>query len=111
MTSKPETGGALAVMCSLNEIDRAVRAEAVERFIVDAVAVTATQKGVLLKFARNGANARAVLDFIRIERECCARYEYHLRSGKDTLDLEITGQGSDVHHLQTFYLGLAPRPE
>jgi hypothetical protein len=111
MTSKPEMRGALAAMCNLNEIDRALRAEAVERFIVDAVAIGATRQGVLLQFARSDANARAVLDFIRIESDCCARYEYHLHSGKDTLDLEITGHGSDVHHLQTFYLGLARTPE
>jgi hypothetical protein len=98
-------------MCNLNEIDRGVRAEAVERFIVDAVAVSAIPEGVLLQFDRTGTNARAILDFIHVERECCSRYEYHLRSKKDTLDLKITGQGPDVQHLQTFYLALAQRPE
>jgi hypothetical protein len=60
---------------------------------------------------RTRANARAVRDFISLERECCARYKYRARSRNDMLDLEITGQGTDVYHLQTFYHGLARRPE
>jgi hypothetical protein len=52
-----------------------------------------------------------VRDFISLERECCARYKYRARSRNDMLDLEITGQGTDVYHLQTFYHGLARRPE
>jgi hypothetical protein len=34
-----------------------------------------------------------------------------VRSANDMLDLEITGHGPDIHHLQTFYLGLTRRPE
>jgi hypothetical protein len=111
MTSKPEMGRALAAMCSLNEMDRAMRAEAIERFVADAAALSVIQEGVLLQFDRTGANARAVLDFIRVERECCPRYEYRVGSGKDTLDLVITAKGTDVQPLQTFYLGLARTPE
>jgi hypothetical protein len=111
MTAKPLVGAALAEICNLNERNRALRAEAVERFIAGAAAVLMIPDGVLLKFRRTGANARAVLDFISFERECCARYKYRTRSANDMLDLEITGQGPDVHHLQTFYLGLARRPE
>lgn len=111
MTSKPDIGAAFAAMCSLNEIDRAVRAKDVERFMANAVAVSVIQQGILLQFGRTGANARAVVDFICAERECCPRYEYRVCSGKDTLDLEITARGPDVHHLQGFYLGLARRPK
>jgi hypothetical protein len=107
MISKPRIRAALAAICNLNERDRALRAEAVERFIAGAAAA----EGVVLQFRRSGANARAVLDFISFERECCVRYKYRTRSASGMLDLEITGQGPDVPHLQTFYLGLARRPE
>jgi hypothetical protein len=111
MISKPRIRAALAAICNLNERDRALRAEAVERFIAGAAAVLMIPEGVLLQFGRTGANARAVLDFISSERECCTRYEYRVRSANDMLDLEITGHGPDIHHLQTFYLGLTRRPE
>jgi hypothetical protein len=111
MTSKPRIQTVLAEICNLNERDRALRAEAVERFIAGAAAVHMIPEGVVLQFRRSGANARAVLDFISFERECCVRYKYRTRSASDMLDLEITGQGPDVPHLQTFYLGLARRPE
>jgi hypothetical protein len=107
MTSKLGIGGALGAICNLNESDRAVRAKALERFIVDALAVSVIPAGILLQFCRTGTNARAILDFIHAERECCPSYEYRVCSGKDTLDIEITGLGPDVQHLQTFYLGLA----
>jgi hypothetical protein len=109
MTSKPSIEGALAAMCNLGECNRATRAVVVERFIASAIDVLMIPGGVLLQFARTGASARAVLGFIGVERECCARYQYRVHSGKETLDLEITGRGQDVHHLQTFYLGLARR--
>jgi hypothetical protein len=111
MTSKPRIRAALAEICNLNERNRALRAEAVERFIAGAAAVLMIPEGVLLHFCRTRANARAVRDFISLERECCARYKYRARSRNDMLDLEITGQGTDVYHLQTFYHGLARRPE
>jgi len=111
MTSKPLIGAALSAICNLNEPDRALRAEAVERFVAGAAAVLLIPDGVLLQFSRSSANARAILDFISFERECCARYTYRARSRNDMLDLEIIGQGPDVHDLQTFYLGLARRPE
>jgi hypothetical protein len=111
MSSNPGTRGALAAMCSLNEPDRAARAEAIDAFLVAAVEVSLIPRGVLLQLARTGANARALLDFIAVEKECCARYEYRVCSGKNTLDLEITGDGPDVDYLQTFYLGFARRPE
>jgi hypothetical protein len=111
MTSKPLVEAALAAICDMNEPDRAMRAAAVERFIAGAIAVVMIPRGVVLQFERSGANARAVLDFISFERECCARYKYRMRSANDMLDLEITGHAPDVQHLQTFYLGLARRPE
>lgn len=111
MTSKSPIGAALSAICNLNEPDRVLRAETVEQFVAGATAVLMIPDGVLLQFRRNGANARAVLDFISFERECCARYKYRVRSTNDRLDLEITGHAPDVQHLQTFYLGLTRRPE
>jgi hypothetical protein len=39
MTYKPLIGAALSAICNLNEPDRALRAEAVERFVAGAAAV------------------------------------------------------------------------
>jgi hypothetical protein len=109
MTTESTIDQALGAVCSLDASDRCARTNALGPFVAAATAVEAIAGGVRLRFARTGANARALLDFIRVERTCCARLRYRIPRAADDgpLELEITGDGDDVANLRTFYLGLA----
>jgi hypothetical protein len=96
---------ALAAVCTLDESGRTARWRAVERFIATALDREALPDGVRFAFARRGKTARHLVDFVRQERTCCARFTYAIEDGPgDLLFLLIRARPADLTTLQTLYL-------
>lgn len=107
-----ESLDALGPVCSLDGRARATRIETAHRFVARATDVATIPRGVRLRFPRTAESARAIVDFIRAERECCGGVAYEIgrdpREGRDaSLDLEIVGGEADAPSVQAFYLALA----
>jgi hypothetical protein len=105
-----EVTAALAQVCALDRCEAIQRWSVVECFIARAVQTLDLPDGLRLELPLTGAAARDVAEFVRVERECCARFTYSVGPGSSgrTLQLDIRAQGDDVAALKTLYLGRRP---
>lgn len=106
MTNAPLLDAAARV-CSLEGCGITARLEVFKAFVRHASSVRPMDGGVRLEFARRAANRIAVLAFMRVERECCARFTYRfVDTAPDPFALEITAQPPDLDDLRVLYLGI-----
>jgi hypothetical protein len=108
--SAADPADVLAHFCILDETLRAARWQVVERFLATALDRQALPDGVRITFARHGQTARDIVEFIQLERACCARFAYSFEDGPgDLLSLLIRASAADLPALQALYL--RPRPQ
>jgi hypothetical protein len=93
--------------CTLDTNARGARIEQLARLVGQAADVAETDDGVRLRFARTGTLARAVVDFVRSERTCCATFGYRVTSTDEFLEVDITGRDGGLAALRAFYTGLS----
>ncbi len=112
MSSEPATTvGFLA--CTLPAPELASRRAEIQMLIDRAASVQARQDGVSFTLRNTEENARALLDFIRFEQQCCAAITYELRAKPPhtELALRLRAPATMVSALQNFYLRTEPRSE
>jgi hypothetical protein len=103
------SNGAIGPVCRLTGAHRTARLAAVGAFVAQASDVAAIPGGVRITFPRTADVARSIVDFVKIERDCCGGVRFDVaRQGADrTFDLDIVVDADDAPRLQAFYLGLA----
>ena len=103
------SNAAIGPVCRLSGATRSARLAAVGAFVAQASDVAAIPGGVRITFPRTADVARSIVDFVKIERDCCGGVRFDVaRQGADTtFDLDIVGDADDAPRLQAFYLGLA----
>jgi hypothetical protein len=104
MKLPPEMLRVASAFCRLDGCELENRLDEVAQFVSTATAVHILGSGVRLEFPRSGDNARAVVDFIRAEQECCPRFTYRIDDvAEHTITLEITADTNDVRALRRLY--------
>jgi hypothetical protein len=107
--SAADPADVLADCCTLDEPLRAARWQVVERLLATALDRQALPDGVRITFARHGQTARDIVEFIQLERACCARFAYSFEDGPGDRSLLIRASAADLPALQALYL--RPRPQ
>jgi hypothetical protein len=93
MTGDPADAILRALMCTLPDGHAASRRKEVGRLVAKATHTKNVADGVELEYPGDDETARALLDFVMFERQCCAQLSFELRFVPEhtTTLLRITG--------------------
>jgi hypothetical protein len=94
------------LFCTLPSPELASRRSEMQRLIEHASSVVAKPDGVFFTFQNTDEIARALLDFIRFEQQCCGMITYELRAEPPhtELALQLRAPATLVSSVQKFYL-------
>lgn len=100
---------ALALVCNLSPIDREGRRVGIQYLLERASICRDHADGVALEFPHTDEVARALLDFVLAERQCCTRFAYELGFAPPhaAVTLRVRASGESVKPLKDLYRGLA----
>jgi hypothetical protein len=109
MASEPATNvGFLA--CTIPSPQLASRRAEIQTLIDQAGSAQARHDGVQMTFQNSEEVAQSLLEFIRLEQQCCKTITYELRSEPPhtELSLRLRAPAALISPVQSFYLGAKP---
>ncbi len=98
---------AVGRVCTLPAGGRSLGIRRFRSLLSRATSRGATDRGVRLELPRTIANRFVVHAFVRVERRCCARFQYRVVDvARAPLVLEVTADARDLDDLRILYLGI-----